>query len=255
MSLKAYIGVFGYAWKVFFVDIMGWSFQRCLLLANVLPFLYYISFTYLDLSTYEQILDEEEMLQQEISGAETSREEIIAVSFLDKIKVFRSLWLYTVPLFLVFTAEYAMQSGPWASIGFPVEDKEARERFYTESNWLYQLGVFVSRSSRIFFSLSLKVLWMLPILQVLLLVFFTVNAAFHSWWSNSLLVLAFVVGLLGGAVYVHCYCIMARELKSNKEFSMGAVSVAATGGTVLATVLAVFLQGCLYGINAITGTY
>jgi hypothetical protein len=31
--------------------------------------------------------------------------------------------------------------------GFPVTDPAARHRFYAASNWCYQLGVFVSRSS------------------------------------------------------------------------------------------------------------
>ena len=31
--------------------------------------------------------------------------------------------------------------------GFPVTDPAARHRFYAVSNWCYQLGVFVSRSS------------------------------------------------------------------------------------------------------------
>lgn len=31
--------------------------------------------------------------------------------------------------------------------GFPVTDAKARHRFYSASNWCYQVGVFVSRSS------------------------------------------------------------------------------------------------------------
>lgn len=31
--------------------------------------------------------------------------------------------------------------------GFPVTDPSARHQFYTYSNWCYQAGVFVSRSS------------------------------------------------------------------------------------------------------------
>ena len=37
---------------------------------------------------------------------------------------------------------------PWVSaVGFPVTDAAARHRFYSASNWCYQVGVFVSRSS------------------------------------------------------------------------------------------------------------
>lgn len=31
--------------------------------------------------------------------------------------------------------------------GFPVSNAAARQRFYTASNWCYQVGVFISRSS------------------------------------------------------------------------------------------------------------
>ena len=56
-----------------------------------------------------------------------------------------------VPLFLVYAAEYAMQSGVWSSIGFPIADAAARHRFYVAANWMYQAGVFLSRSSGMLF--------------------------------------------------------------------------------------------------------
>lgn len=40
-----------------------------------------------------------------------------------------------------------VQSGVWTAIGFPVTDAAARARFYEYSNWCYQGGVFISRSS------------------------------------------------------------------------------------------------------------
>jgi hypothetical protein len=46
---------------------------------------------------------------------------------------------------LVYAAEYALQSGTWSAIGFPLDDIEARDRFFEYSNWMYQLGVFLSR--------------------------------------------------------------------------------------------------------------
>ena len=43
---------------------------------------------------------------------------------------------YTIPLFVVYAAEYALQSGTWTAIGFPVDNKRARETFYEYSNWV-----------------------------------------------------------------------------------------------------------------------
>lgn len=44
-----------------------------------------------------------------------------------------------------------MQAGTWTAIGFPVTEKAERNRFYSFSNWCYQLGVFISRSSGMIF--------------------------------------------------------------------------------------------------------
>jgi hypothetical protein len=50
------------------------------------------------------------------------------------------LWPYTVPLFVVYAAEYAMMSGVWSAMGFPVDSDSARHMFYLWSNWAYQVG-------------------------------------------------------------------------------------------------------------------
>lgn len=42
----------------------------------------------------------------------------------------------------MYFAEYAMQSGVWPAIGFPMDSDAARKRFYSYSNWCYQAGVF-----------------------------------------------------------------------------------------------------------------
>jgi len=55
------------------------------------------------------------------------------------------LWPITVPLLVVYVAEYALQSGVWSAIGFPVRSSHARDEFYGYANWCYQLGVFASR--------------------------------------------------------------------------------------------------------------
>ena len=49
------------------------------------------------------------------------------------------LWKYMVPLFLVYFSEYAMQSGAWSAIGFPVSSKDARKDFYLKANLCYQV--------------------------------------------------------------------------------------------------------------------
>ena len=75
-----------------------------------------------------------------MSGQETephlSKDVIEALSFYDRFKLTLSLWPYMIPLFVVYFAEYALQSGTWTAIGFPVGDVKARDKFYVSSNWL-----------------------------------------------------------------------------------------------------------------------
>lgn len=162
---------------------------------------------------------------------------------------------YMAPLFLVYFAEYCLQSGVWASIGFPVQDESSRRSFYTSANWLYQLGVFLSRSSGTIYKPSLKTVQAMPVLQCVLLVFFY-NVAWHAtlFYGRSLLILCFVVGILGGLVYVNIFNIISREVESSKvELSLATVSVADSFGVMLSDICGLWLQACLYEHHGISG--
>ncbi|GAX13586.1 battenin [Fistulifera solaris] len=167
-----------------------------------------------------------------------------------------SLWPYTVPLFLVYAAEYACQAGVWTAMGFPIEDATKRNQFYQTSNWLYQAGVFVSRSSGTFLTLSPTTLWVLPFLQVLNLLFFSVTALQSpqtSWlYSQPLLYITSIwTGILGGAVYVHGYKRILVDFQGTflTEMALATTSVAEGIGILMADILGLFLQGCLYQVH------
>ena len=166
-----------------------------------------------------------------------------------------ALWPYTIPLFTVYAAEYAMQAGVWASIGLPdVQSPQARQRFYSAANWFYQAGVFVSRSSGMLWQARRSALWAMPIVQVGLLGMFLAVAVYHFWYDWSLLVPCFIAGLLGGAVYVNSFTLIAKEVEPQyREFSLGAASVADSAGIAVADVASIFIQGCLFKVNAIKG--
>ncbi|EEY56866.1 uncharacterized protein PITG_10393 [Phytophthora infestans T30-4] len=161
---------------------------------------------------------------------------------------------YIVPLTTVYLAEYTMQTGVWSAIGFPVDSKEARASFYSSAGLAYQAGVFISRSSGVLFQATRPILYLMPALQVLLLVFFTFVAATHFWYNWGLLSLCFVAGLLGGAVYVNAFTLLSRETPSSHvELALSAASVGDTVGVMLADCAGLFLQGCLYSINHLPG--
>jgi battenin len=182
---------------------------------------------------------------------ETNESETISPSYF-----ILSLWPYTVPLFLVYAAEYACQAGVWTAMGFPIEDSTKRNQFYQTSNWLYQAGVFVSRSSGTFLTLSPATLWVLPVLQVLNLLFFSVIALQSpqtSWLYNQPLLYATSIwtGILGGAVYVHGYKQILFDFQGTSltELALATTSVAEGIGILMADILGLFLQGCLYQVH------
>jgi battenin len=173
----------------------------------------------------------------------------------ERFTQFLSLWPYTIPLFLVYAAEYAMQAGVWASIGIPdVSSAANRQKFYSSSNFMYQLGVFLSRSSGTLWQADRKLLWIMPIAQIGLLAFFLAVAVTHFWYNWMLLLLAGVAGLLGGAVYVNAFTLISREVEPQyREFSLGAASVADSAGIAIADTAAIFIQGCLFKVNGLAG--
>ena len=173
----------------------------------------------------------------------------------ERFSQFCSLWPYTIPLFLVYAAEYMMQAGVWASIGIPdVTSPSSRQKFYSLSNFMYQAGVFLSRSSGMWWQASRNFLWVMPIMQVVVLVFFLAVAVTHFWYNWMLLIPAGVAGLLGGAVYVNAFTLLAREVEPQyREFSLGAASVADSAGIAVADIAAIFIQGCLFKANGLPG--
>eukprot|EP00551_Chaetoceros_affinis_P012211 CAMPEP_0203665878 /NCGR_PEP_ID=MMETSP0090-20130426/3027_1 /ASSEMBLY_ACC=CAM_ASM_001088 /TAXON_ID=426623 /ORGANISM="Chaetoceros affinis, Strain CCMP159" /LENGTH=624 /DNA_ID=CAMNT_0050529595 /DNA_START=31 /DNA_END=1905 /DNA_ORIENTATION=+ len=183
---------------------------------------------------------------------------ISGMSVGERLKFTLSLWPYMVPLFVVYAAEYALQSGVWTAIGFPVDAEEARNSFYTNSNWAYQVGVFVSRSSGAFWIAPMWVLWLMPLLQCANLVFFYFVATYHYyfWYNNGLLLMVcFYVGLLGGSVYVNGYMRINKDLPlAKREFALSTVSVDDNLGIVCADLSGLFIQSCLYESNEISGS-
>lgn len=97
-------------------------------------------------------------------------------------------------------------------------------------------------------------LWAMPVVQTLFLLFFAAMAVYHTWYNYGLLGPCFVTGLLGGAVYVNTYTLISRDLPAPKrELALAAVSVADTLGVLLADVFGLYLQSCIYKYNGIPG--
>ncbi|KAF7523516.1 hypothetical protein G7054_g11733 [Neopestalotiopsis clavispora] len=139
----------------------------------------------------------------------------------------RSLFLpYMLPLLLVYVAEYTINQGVSPTLLFPLDSSPFSEyrAFYPMYGFLYQLGVFISRSSIAI--MRIRHLYLPSFLQIGNLVLLTLHALFFFIPSVYLVfIVIFWEGLLGGAVYVNTFAeIMENVPSSEREFSLGATS-------------------------------
>ena len=268
---------------------MKFSFSASLLLANILPFIWLIvAFKYLpwpsninrdrenhsknknienqmeqsdkllnkNFSLSDHAMDSTNIDDGHLSSSSSQIDLSQAASQMstkERLNATWKLWKYMVPLFLVYFAEYATQSGTWAAIGFPITSQVARNKFYEYANFTYQIGVFFSRSSGIYFKSNLKIIWILPLIQVGLMFFFIFDAYYMFWYDWSLLLPSFIVGLVGGAVYVGAFSLISEEVDPKlKEFSLSAASIADSVGILFSNICGVWIQKGLYQYHNIS---
>lgn len=270
-------GVFGFFWKWFWTDLMGFEVSTMLWLAMIIPLGYWVSFRVV-MNSYrrypqpsipnanqQEISSETQALNVgtfEISPAYSPEDEaavpISELSTKERLRLFLGLWIYIVPLFVVYAAEYALQSGTWTAIGFPVTDIDSRDHFYEFSNWMYQGGVFLSRSSGTLWTAPLWFVWMLPGLQsinVLVFYYIASHPTTSAMYSPRILYAgAFYAGLLGGSCYINTYKRICQDLPLvHQEFALSSTSVGESFGIILADISGLFIQACLYKANGLEG--
>lgn len=141
-----------------------------------------------------------------------------------------------VPLLLVYIAEYVINQGVSPTLLFPLYATPFQNfrAFYPAYNAIYQVGVFISRSSTPFF--RVHNLYLPSLLQILNLVLLTLHAMFNFIPSVYLIfIVIFWEGLLGGLVYVNTFAeISERVPEEDREFSLGATTVSDSAGICIA---------------------
>lgn len=151
---------------------------------------------------------------------------------------------YMFPLLLVYVAEYTINQGVSPTLLFPLEESPFQEfrGFYPFYGFLYQVGVFISRSSTPWF--RIHHLYLPSMLQVGNLILLTLHALFFFIPSVYIVfVIIFWEGLLGGAVYVNCFAeIMENVPVEEREFSLGATSVSDSGGICIAGFIGIVME-------------
>jgi len=279
MSLAAWgsgtggAGLIGAGLYVVLTDWIGFTVKTSLLLSAFLPAFMLLSFFVIlprgplregsardYTSVPEQDLDEEDIADMPTGAAAST---LLAPgpgtastafsahpaqhpsSFMSNLKRSRSLFLpYMLPLLLVYIAEYTINQGVAPNLLFPLESSPFTQfrSFYPFYGFLYQLGVFVSRSSTPW--VRIHHLYLPTFLQVGNLVLLTLHALFDFLPSVYLVFLVvFWEGLLGGAVYVNTFAeIMENVPAAEREFSLSATTVSDSGGICIASFVGMAME-------------
>lgn len=162
---------------------------------------------------------------------------------------------YMLPLLLVYVAEYTINQGVSPTLLFPVNTTPFTQyrSFYPLYAFLYQFGVFISRSSSPF--IRLHNLYTPSLLQVLNLAILITHSLY--FWIPSVWIVFGIIfweGLLGGAVYVNTFAeIMESVPEQEREFSLGATSVSDSAGICVASILGMAIEGRLCDHNVKSG--
>jgi len=169
------------------------------------------------------------------------------LTFRERAKMIPTLLWYILPLLLVYFGEYLINQGVDPSLVWPGTKISCQEYRYYQ--FLYQGGVFISRSSVNL--LRIKNIWWLPLLQILNLNILTLQAIYHFipyFWIVFLIVV--FEGLLGGATYVNVYYALSTETTGVvREYSMSMTSVSDSIGISLAALVGLKLGPFLKLLN------
>lgn len=265
-------GLVGAGLYVMMTDWWGFSVRNSLLFSACLPAVMFVSFFFVlphgplhqgKQKGYDAVperdLEEEEVEEMPQSTASSallapgpsvtstaySTHSSEAGSLRNNLRRARSLFFpYMLPLLLVYVAEYTINQGVAPTILFPLEKSPFQEfrSFYPFYGFLYQLGVFISRSSTPWF--RIHHLYLPSLLQVGNLALLTLHALFFFIPSVYIVfVIIFWEGLLGGAVYVNCFAeIMENVPVEDREFSLGATSVSDSGGICIAGFIGILME-------------
>ncbi|CAG0914428.1 unnamed protein product [Notodromas monacha] len=155
---------------------------------------------------------------------------------------------FMVPLFVVYLAEYFINQGLLELIYF-TKFVLSHDSQYRWLQVIYQLGVFVSRSSILLF--RIRHIYFLSFCQVVNVVIFMLQAVF-GYLPNFYVVVTLVLfeGLLGGLTYVNAFFRLRCEMepKEEEEFALSVTSCADTCGIAVAGALAIPTHTWLCGV-------
>uniref|UniRef100_A0A914N3A9 Battenin n=1 Tax=Meloidogyne incognita TaxID=6306 RepID=A0A914N3A9_MELIC len=182
----------------------------------------------------------EDDLQRLLHGDRLDARQTLRKNVWRKIRMAKPLLRFMVPLAIVYFSEYFINQGLLELLIFNCASSFnlSPMQQYRWYQVLYQLGVFISRSSIKFFPIRASLLPSLALLQILnaLLLFFeSLNGLAHLPHIILLMFIIFYEGLLGGSAYVNTFSAIHRTVsKANREFCISFATIADSLGIVFA---------------------
>jgi len=171
------------------------------------------------------------------------------LTFSHQLRLLLKLTPFMAPLGLVYFGEYLINQSIDPVLTFP-HDRHFSDpnRSYLWYQLIYQVGVFVSRSSVNLFPIRSIFLLQLPaILQIFNATFLSLVAVYNFIPSIYVVfAIIFWEGLLGGCIYVNTFFLLSQKFEGvEKEFCMGATSQAYGASISIAALLATPYQNIL----------
>ena len=191
---------------------------------------------------------ENESLLGDESRNNSQQDRVSYMPLLSKLEMMKPLLRFMVPLFLVYLAEYTINQGLYELLYYDTWLKQAQQyRWYQVD---YQLAVFISRSS--IQLVALKNILVPTFIQWGILVLLIVEASVpfmkHIWITLGIV---FLEGLCGGAVYVNAFTMISEtSTAGNREFRMGAASMADSFGITLAGLISIPIHNAICGLRS-----
>ena len=261
-------GLFGSGLYLLFTTVLNIPVRITLLLFAILPFSFLLYFKlesgqdYEPSPSHQTDPDQETLLQEPELGVfvgEHSNDQTIQNHIINSLKRLKPLvFPYMLPLTTVYFFEYLINQAVSPTILFPINETDIPTDLYSQSllfhnyrdyyvtyGTLYQIGVFISRSTAHIF--RIRHLYMLSFLQAINFIIVIIqswNYIVHKPWPIMLLII--YEGLLGGSSYVNTFLNVLNDVPTEeKEFALGSVSIADSLGILLAALVGIKLEPTL----------
>ncbi|XP_078677536.1 battenin-like [Branchiostoma floridae x Branchiostoma belcheri] len=233
---------------------IGVSARNSLLIMLSVPFTLSISFwlilekRWASAGSSIPVADREPLLAESDGRPAPARQSGPNLSLTQKFQLVKPLVCkYMAPLFLVYVAEYFINQGLFELIFFRNIWLSHSEQ-YRWFQVIYQIGVFISRSSVSI--VQIHALWLLAFFQFVNVGLFLLEVL-HPFLPSIWIVFAMILweGLLGGAAYVNTFYKMSHEIaEEHREFSLGVTSQADSCGIAVAGAIAIPVHNVLCSI-------